>query len=365
MLSNRYQRQIIMPEIGIEGQKKLKEASVLVVGAGGLGCPILMYLAGAGIGRLGIIDYDLVEASNLHRQVLFSESDIDRPKAIVAREKLSHQNPGITIHAFFESLNPENAQKHVRGYDLVMEGSDNFATKFLVNDACILENKPFILGGVSRFDGQFSVFNFEGGPTYRCLAPESAEFHEGLACAEEGILGPVPGFIGSLMALEAIKLITGVGPIHSGHLIHINGLSLESTQFEFTRDPLKSRISQLKSHYRIDCRTEAPGIDGNTFKRLMTDQPKTCIIDIRERPGSRLPWTNVIQCPWQTIQETGRIPGRGKRVLVCDYGIVSKRLLELLSGESKGGEVVYLREGLEGLRFSIPKREEGPTEGFS
>ena len=209
--SERYSRQLILTEIGAEGQLKLKNASVLVIGAGGLGCPLLQYLAATGVGKIGIVDGDVVERSNLPRQILFSENDLGKNKALVAKEKLMQLNPEISVEAFPEFLNAENAMELIQPYEIIVDGSDNFASRYLVNDVCVKQNKPFISGSVFQFEGQAGVFNFKNSGTYRCLFPEPPLPQERPDCSEIGVLNIVPGTMGLLMANEVIKLITGIG----------------------------------------------------------------------------------------------------------------------------------------------------------
>ncbi len=207
-MSGRYNRQKILPEIGEAGQKKIAKASVLCIGAGGLGCPALLYLAAAGVGRIGIVDFDTVDESNLQRQVLFTTDQIGQNKAIAAQERLTALNPDIKIQAYPEALNAENAESFFTPYDVIIDGTDNFAAKFLINDAAVKTTKPFIYGSILGFDGQVAAFNVAGGPCYRCLFPEPPKGHIP-NCAEAGVIGAVAGMIGTTQAMEAIKIIVG------------------------------------------------------------------------------------------------------------------------------------------------------------
>lgn len=206
--SERYSRQMALPEIGPEGQEKLSKARVLCIGAGGLGCPALLYLAGAGIGTIGIVDFDTVALSNLQRQVLFTTGDEGFSKAETAKKRLAALNPEIEIKAYNEELTAKNALSLFSGYDIIIDGTDNFATKFLINDAAVKLGKPFIYGAIQGFEGQVSVFGTEGGPCYRCLHPQEPQSRI-MNCAEAGVIGAVAGFIGTAQAMEAIKIITG------------------------------------------------------------------------------------------------------------------------------------------------------------
>src|SRR5690606_19253182 len=218
-MTNRYSRHIILSEIGQAGQDKLLSAKVLVIGAGGLGCPVLQYLAAAGIGTLGIIDFDVVEISNLQRQVLFGTSSLGKNKAEAAKKHLEDLNPEISIMAYAEKLTYQNALELFKNYDIIVDGSDNFETRYLVNDACIITNKPLVFGAIYKFEGQVSVFNYQNGPSYRCLFPNPPQKDTVPNCSEIGVLGVLPGIIGSMQANEVLKIILGIGSTLSGKLL--------------------------------------------------------------------------------------------------------------------------------------------------
>ncbi|MBG29486.1 MAG: thiamine biosynthesis protein ThiF [Opitutae bacterium] len=241
-----YQRHVSLPEIGVDGQEKLKQGSVLVIGSGGLGCPALQYLAAAGAGRIGIVDFDVVEASNLQRQTLFGYEDLDRPKAEAAAERLKQLNPHVEIVPRVERFTVENALSLVEGYDVVLDGSDNFPTRYLVNDACVMAGKPLAFGSIFKFEGQVSVFNFDGGPTYRCLFPDCPNPKDVPNCAEIGVFGVLPGIIGSMQAVEVIKIITGVGEPLSGKLLVFDALTMRSQLISFSPDPANQSIEKLE-----------------------------------------------------------------------------------------------------------------------
>jgi len=238
----RYSRHVIIPEFNIEGQKKLKQAKVLVVGTGGLGAPLLQYLVAAGVGTIGIVDFDVVEASNLQRQVLFTVDDVGRPKVDVAKERLQGLNPYIEVNTYNTQLTSDNAQDIVRDYDVVADGTDNYPTRYLVNDACVLLGKTNVYGSIFRFDGQVTVFNYqyengESGPDYRDLYPEPPPPGLVPSCAEGGVLGVLPGIIGSLQANEVIKVISGIGDPLIGKLYLFDALRFTSRTLKFSKDP--------------------------------------------------------------------------------------------------------------------------------
>lgn len=235
----RYSRHLIMPEVGMEGQLKLKKAKVLLVGSGGLGAPLGLYLAAAGVGRLGIVDFDAVDFTNLQRQVTFGTSDVGRKKLEAARERLSNLNPEIRIDSYETKLTSENALEIIREYDIVADGTDNFPTRYLVNDACVLTGKPNVYGSIFRFEGQASIFGYPDGPCYRCLYPEPPPPGLVPSCAEGGVLGVLPGIIGCIQAMETLKLILGNGQPLVGRLLLF--------------DALRMRFRELKLHKNADC----------------------------------------------------------------------------------------------------------------
>jgi len=233
----RYSRHLIMPEVGMEGQLKLKQAKVLLVGTGGLGAPLGLYLAAAGVGRLGLVDFDTVDFTNLQRQVTFDSSDVGRPKLEAAKERLSLLNPEIRIDTYETRLTSENALDILREYDIVADGTDNFPTRYLVNDACVLLGKPNVYGSIFRFEGQASVFGHPGGPCYRCLYPEPPPPGLVPSCAEGGVLGVLPGIIGAIQAMETLKLILGKGEPLVGRLLLFNALAMRFRELKLRKNP--------------------------------------------------------------------------------------------------------------------------------
>ncbi|MCH8904734.1 MAG: molybdopterin-synthase adenylyltransferase MoeB [Bacteroidetes bacterium] len=245
----RYSRNILLSELGVAGQEKLKKAKVLAIGAGGIGCPVLSYLAAAGVGRIGVVDDDVVEESNLQRQVLYTQNNIGSSKAIVAEQRLSLMNPMIKIEGFNMRFSPEVALDLINDYDLVIDGSDNFPTRYLINDACVKLDKPFIMGSVQKFNGMVGVFNLNQpdgakGPTYRCLFPSSPDPESAPDCNETGVLGALPGMIGSMMANETIKVIADFGEPLSGKILLVNVLDNSFNILKLKRN--KIEVSKIE-----------------------------------------------------------------------------------------------------------------------
>lgn len=232
---SRYDRQIKLKEVGPEGQEQLRNAKVLIVGVGGLGCPAAMYLVGAGVGKIGLMDHDKVEMSNLHRQVLFQESDVGRPKAVVAKQRLEKQNSEVQFEIYEEPLTTENAEKIINQYDVVLDGTDNFETKYLINDACILVDKPWVFASIYKNEGQLSVFNYNDGPTYRCVFPKSTR--QNISCEATGVLGVLPGILGTLQAAEVLKIILGAGEVLSGKIKLINMMQASEQTIKINKRP--------------------------------------------------------------------------------------------------------------------------------
>jgi sulfur-carrier protein adenylyltransferase/sulfurtransferase len=233
----RYSRHLIIPEVGMTGQKRLKNARVLCVGAGGLGSPALLYLAAAGVGTLGVIDFDVVDESNLQRQIIHGQSDIGKLKAESARESIAEINPYVTVQVHTEALSTDNVMEIFSGYDLIVDGTDNFATRYMVNDACVLLGKPYVWGSIFRFDGQASVFWAEYGPCYRCLYPDPPPPGMVPSCAEGGVLGVLCASIGSIQVTEAIKLLTGIGESLVGRLMIYDALEMSYRTVRVRKDP--------------------------------------------------------------------------------------------------------------------------------
>ena len=324
MKMNRYSRHIILSEIGQEGQDKLTNAKVLVVGAGGLGCPILQYLAATGIGTIGIIDFDIVEESNLQRQVLYGTSSFGKNKAIAAKERLSDLNNTIKIHAYSEKLTHDFALDLFEDYDIIVDGTDNFSSRYLINDASVIKNKPLVYGAIYKFEGQVAVFNYKNGPSYRCLFPNPPEKNSIPNCSEIGVLGVLPGIIGSLQANEVLKIILGLGDVLSGKLLCYNALSNAFNTISINRlDSEIEKILATKDDFEnisedISCDVTIPEI---TIKEAFA---KTNIqfIDIREVDESpKVEGLNAIQIPLSELESNlDEIDANKEIIFFCQAG---------------------------------------------
>lgn len=299
----RYQRHLTLPGFGESAQLKLKAARVLVVGAGGLGCPALQYLAAAGVGVLGIVDDDVVSRSNLQRQILYTDADVGRSKAQVAAEQLTAQNPDICCEAHAVRLTVDNALDLVGRYDLVLDGSDNFATRYLVNDACVLSGKPLVYGALYTFQGQVSVFNYQGGPTYRCLFPKPPRPEDAPNCAEIGVLGVLPGMVGTMQAMEVIKVLTGIGEPLVGKLLIFDALKMSQQVIRFNRVPAQAEVTELKPVVFACASDEGNGIAELSpieLKARLTDYQ---LLDVREDwereicklDGAHIPLSDILE----------------------------------------------------------------------
>ncbi|MDP4267405.1 MAG: molybdopterin-synthase adenylyltransferase MoeB [Bacteroidota bacterium] len=350
----RYNRQIILSEFGQKNQKKLKNAKVLVIGAGGLGCPVLMYLSAAGVGTIGILDYDIVDESNLHRQILFSSEDIDKPKVMAAKERLLKQNPFINYNTHFTKLNKNNAIEIIQNYDIVVEGSDNFSTKYLVNDCCVILNKPFVLGAINKFEGQLSVFNYKNGPTYRCFCPEPPDPLEAPTCSETGVIGVLPGIIGCLQANETIKIITGLGDVLSGKLLLFDSLTLNYNLFNLSRNDKYSNLKELGDYpdYCINDDQSIKQISATELKQKITNNDDIQIIDIRE-PSDYVDFNiNGESIPMSEIPEKHNKISRTKQVvLICEYGIKCIRVINYLENKYGFTNLYCLSNGIRGWKY--------------
>jgi molybdopterin/thiamine biosynthesis adenylyltransferase/rhodanese-related sulfurtransferase len=341
----RYIRQITLPEMGLAGQEKLKAAKVLVIGAGGLGCPVMQYLTAAGVGTIGIVDDDTVDVTNLHRQILYSTEDVGKGKATTAAGKLSTMNPYVRFIPFPVRLTGENALEIISDFDLVIDGSDNFPTRYLANDTCVELNKPLIFGSILRFEGQVSVFNYKGGPTYRCLFPEA---EDGDNCEMAGVIGILPGIIGSYMANEAIKVICGIGEILSGQLLIINSLTNQTNIFCFNRtfesNPIQKEQTQPKE---LASEAIPKQLLFSDFEKLVESEPNhILLVDVREEYEFEEDFIGGINIPLPELPENlHTIPADKTVVFYCRSGVRSLMALKLLNKNNFEGMGYWMKEG--------------------
>lgn len=291
--TRRYSRHLILPDVGKEGQEKIKNSKILIVGAGGLGSPVALYLAAAGIGTLGIVDFDNVEESNLQRQIIFTTNEIGKSKLESAKKSIQELNPNVIVNLYNEELTSKNAMEILKEYDIVIDGTDNFQTRYLVNDACVLLNKPNVYGSIFRFDGQCSVFNFENGPCYRCLFPNPPPPRLVPSCAEGGVLGVLPGVIGTLQTTEALKIILGKGKTLSGRLLVYNALTMKFRELKLNKNkncPVCGENATIKEliDYEQFCGIKKneelkDEITAQELKTMIDNHEDFELIDVREK----------------------------------------------------------------------------------
>jgi len=361
----RYSRHLILPDVGVEGQRKLKAARVLLIGAGGLGSPAALYLAAAGIGTLGMVDFDVVDKTNLQRQILHGTQTVGVPKLESARRRIEDLNPNVQVETFETRLTSENALDIIREFDVVADGTDNFATRYLVNDACVLLGKPNVYGSIFRFEGQASVFYAKEGPCYRCLYPEPPPPGLVPSCAEGGVLGVLPGIIGSIQAMETIKLVLGRGELLIGRLLLFDALRLKFRELKLERDPdcpVCGRNPTITSliDYEAFCGVGAePAYDGAEvtvldLKEELDAGKPIAIVDVREPheyeiasiPGARL-------IPLGELPERLReLDDHAEIVTHCHHGARSLKALEILraAGFSK---VRSLKGGIDAWAVNV------------
>jgi adenylyltransferase/sulfurtransferase len=347
MNNERYTRQTILKGFGQEGQQKLAESKVLVVGAGGLGVPVCTYLNAMGVGAIGIVDNDVVSRTNLHRQVLYSESDVGKLKVTAAQQKLNAQNSNTQIVTYSTFLTTGNALEIIADYDLVVDASDNFPTRYLVNDACVILKKPFVYGALHGYEGQVSVFNYKGGPTYRCLFPSMPDENEVPNCNEHGVLGIIPGIIGNLQALEVTKVLTGIGEVLSGKLLIFDGLKQSYQKIKFKSQPENLNIEKLQEFYEWNDPCEiVPTIEAEEIQKLLVD--KAQIIDVRsleEFEIYHLP--DSIHIPLKELKaKTSKINFALPVYLVCQSGKRSETALKQLREQHPESTLFSILGGL-------------------
>lgn len=331
-----YNRHLMMPEIGMEGQLKLKSSRVLVIGAGGLGCPVLHYLTAAGIGTIGIADFDQVQVSNLQRQVLFGYSSIGKKKAIVASERLKDLNPNCRFELYLDGITSTNAGEIISKFDVIVDCTDNFSSRYLINDTCMLHDKPLIYGAIHRMEGQVAVFNYQGGPTYRCLYGDSPK-RSGFSCSEIGVLGALPGIIGTLQAIEVIKIITNVGEVLSGKV-----LLYDAKKNSFQSIGLKRKdvdYSRVSTSVRDACGNQSSFEKLNAFEQ---------VIDVRnshEEP--RLKHKNLLSIELHELAERiEEIDPSQSTIVVCQSGMRSAQALQTILEFIEIENITHLEGGI-------------------
>jgi sulfur-carrier protein adenylyltransferase/sulfurtransferase len=344
----RYSRHLIMPEVGMEGQLKLKRAKVLLIGAGGLGSPLALYLAAAGVGRMGLVDFDVVDFTNLQRQILHGTSDVGRPKLDSAAETLGEVNPFVELVRHETRLTSANALEFFRDYDIIADGTDNFATRYLVNDACVLSGKPNVYGSIFRFEGQASVFATEAGPCYRCLYPEPPPPGLVPSCAEGGVLGVLPGIVGAIQALEVIKLIIGKGEPLIGRLLLFDALGLRFREVRLRKNPECPACGLHPTiHHLIDY-DEFCGIRGQEARPVNT-VPEMTPVQLKQKIDNGDPFKlvdvrephefDICRIPGSVLIPLGELPSRMSELDSADEIVVHCR-----SGARSGRAVEFLMQ---------------------
>ena len=340
-----YSRHLILEHIGPTGQLKLKQAKVLVIGAGGLGCPVLQYLTAAGVGTIGIVDDDLVSTSNLQRQILYRTQDIGQPKVSCAKKALKGLNPHINFNTYEYRLNTENALELFKSYDIIVDGTDNFTTRYLCNDAAIITDKPLVFGSIYKFEGQVSVFNFKNGPTYRCLYPSPPEQNTVPNCSEVGVLGVLPGIIGTLQANEVLKIILGLEQILSGKLLTFNALSMTQHLLAFNKNSELS-IKTLGEDYHQFCNT-SNSVNELNFTQYTKEPRQYNVLDVRTVEERRQFCIESLHIPLDEIsQRFSELPQNKKLLVYCKSGVRSKAAIDILKKQNINCELFSLKDGL-------------------
>ena len=349
--TNRYSRHLLLDKVGIDGQLKLKQAKVLVIGAGGLGCPVLQYLGAAGVGTIGIIDFDVIDESNLQRQILFGVDDIGKSKSETAKLKLEAQNPLIKIVAYNFELTNTNALELFEKYDIIVDGTDNFSTRYMVNDGCILANKPLVYGAIHKFEGQVSVFNYEKGPTYRCLFPNPPELGVMPSCSEVGVIGVLPGIVGTQQANEVLKMILGIGKVMSGELLIYNSLDPSFLQLKINKSVNLSDIgiNSIKDFedfdYSLTCVINEKEFSKDDLDKLPSS---TIILDVREEwETPKLKEKIVINIPLDELEDRINEISSDKTIYVgCQKGGRSQVAIDFLRSEYNYTNLINIDGGI-------------------
>lgn len=357
----RYSRHLILDEVGMEGQRKIKGGSVLCIGTGGLGSPLLLYLAAAGVGRIGIVDFDVVDESNLQRQVIHGTSSVGKPKVVSAAERIRDINPNVQIDIFEEPLNSENALEILKPYDVIVDGTDNFPTRYLVNDACVILGKPNVYGSIFKFEGQASVFNYKGGPNYRDLYPEPPPPGLVPSCAEGGVLGILPAVIGSIQATETLKILLGVGTTLSGRLMLYDALNMRFRELKLRRDPAAKPITELIDYEQFcgmpanDHETQETDMS-NAFHSISVTEAKSkldagwkpYVLDVRkphEADIVKLDFADRLQPHESVASIVAELPTEGDILVHCKMGGRSAMAIQTLIRSGIDGSRLYNLDG--------------------
>jgi len=349
ILSERYSRQINLQGFGAEAQQKLQQAKVLVAGAGGLGIPVLQYLCAMGVGTIGIADGDVVSISNLNRQVMYTENDAGKPKVEIAIAKLSEQNPSINLLPFYQFLSVDNVLEIVKEFDVIIDATDNFSVRYLINDACVILNKPFVYGAIHQFEGHVSVFNFNGGPTYRCLYPDFPSVEEIPDCNTAGVLGVVPGIIGCYQGLEAVKVITGIGKNSSGYLQIFDFLQNDQYQVKLKLKPENKQLTRLAASYeQPNCRVVQPLKAAELFN-WYNQQKRFILLDVREQEEyNQAHLKNAVSAPLSNLYEQNQAFDDNIPVVTfCQKGGRSTIAAKFLTEKHSDKEIYSVQGGME------------------
>lgn len=347
--NKQYSRHLILDEIGAIGQEKLKASKVLVIGAGGLGCPILQYLTAAGVGTIGIIDNDTVDQSNLQRQILYTHKDIGKFKAEVAANRLSELNPFINFNVYVEKLTNQNALNLFSCYDIIVDGSDNFPTRYLANDAAILTNKPLVFGSIFKFEGQVTVFNYHNGPTYRCLYPNPPQANAVPNCSEIGVLGVLPGIIGTIQANEVLKIIFEIGDVLSGKLFTLNALTMEQYKLNFKKNNA-IKITSLENDYISFCGISKKLQQEITYNELQNSLENYTLLDVRNNLEREHYHIGGVHIPLHELDNRYvEIPTDKSIVVYCKAGVRSKMAIEILEHKNLKTTFINLKNGINSI----------------
>lgn len=350
--SKRYTRQVALPEIGIMGQQKLLNAKVLVIGAGGLGCPVLQILAASGVGTLGVVDGDEVDMSNLHRQLLYTNEDCGKKKVEAAAYAIHKINPDVKVNTYSEFISETNIATIVNDYEILVDCTDTIATRYLINDISLHYGKPMIYASIHKFEGQISVFNYKNGPSYRCLFPEKKN-NNIPNCITSGVLGVLPNTLGMLQATEVLKIILGIGEVFSGKLLIYNALNLTFNELDFIRNEEQIRIGTFKGEQLENSEKQDFEINKEAFLEFCSNEKYT-IIDLRELDEvPKLKINNVINISSRAIEKhLNQFDKNQKIILFCQSGLRSRKALSLFI-ENGFTNVVHLQKGIQSLQLEV------------